>query len=256
MLRKSKTVIVPILAILFLLSTALIWTLLNYNQGIEQVTSISHSFEASQSSELDLATSSGRKDDADSIADVSQTSEETSTSTQPNSATLTSLSNYAEPSSPDPSTDDEPENTEPDTPRLSPHVFRVIDEVQQRQLDGQWEEALNEMNALYAEFDDLTPYEQMFLLNFYTNTLLQLEMWQEAISAFSMLLEVPELGPDTSARALLSLGQLHSRFGEPELAVLYLESWLDQALDTGADDDRLQNARQLLADAKIELSIQ
>lgn len=109
---------------------------------------------------------------------------------------------------------------------LSSKVMRVIAEVQSRQLDGQWEEALNEMNALYADFDSLRPFEQVTLLNFYTNTLIRLEMWNESISAFSRILTIPELRPDLNARALLALGQLHSRTGDKQQAQGFYHEWL------------------------------
>lgn len=119
------------------------------------------------------------------------------------------------------------ESPQPEPATLSPRVYNIINEVQLRQQAGQWEEALNEMNALYAELDQLTPFEQATLLNFYTNTLTRLEMWQEAITAFNLILQVPELRPDLSARALLALGQLHAREGERVEGIAYLKEWLD-----------------------------
>ncbi|OGT72692.1 MAG: hypothetical protein A3H44_06435 [Gammaproteobacteria bacterium RIFCSPLOWO2_02_FULL_57_10] len=119
------------------------------------------------------------------------------------------------------------ESPEPQPATLSPRVYNIINEVQLRQQAGQWEEALNEMNALYAELDQLTPFEQATLLNFYTNTLTRLEMWQEAITAFNLILQVPELRPDLSARALLALGQLHAREGERVEGIAYLKEWLN-----------------------------
>lgn len=115
---------------------------------------------------------------------------------------------------------------EPGAPRLSERVRRVLEEVQARQLDDQWDAALNEMNALYGEFDSLTPFEQSTLLNFYTNTLIQLQLWQEAISAFTLMLTVEELRPDVTGRALMALGQLSSRVGDRDVAIAYYEEWL------------------------------
>lgn len=125
------------------------------------------------------------------------------------------------------STATESPQPEPATPNLSPRVYEVINEVQERQLAGDWEAALNEMNALYSELDQLTPFEQATLLNFYTNTLTRLEMWQEAITAFNLILQVPDLRPDLSARALLALGQLHVREGERVEGIAYLKEWLN-----------------------------
>lgn len=139
---------------------------------------------------------------------------------------------------------------ETDVPRLSQRIVDVISEVQTRQLDGQWEEALNEMNALYIAFDELNPFEQSTLLNFYTNTLFQLEMWQESISAFSLMLTIPDLRPDVNARALMTLGQLHNRVGEPEAAITYYEYWLAFTDEMANMEDQTQRVKQLLTQAR------
>ena len=91
---------------------------------------------------------------------------------------------------------------------LSDSVFAAIENVQQLQLDGQWEGSLDILNALYEDFDELNGFEQVTLLNFYTNTLLRFEMWPEAIGAFSRMLTIPDLRPDIGARALMALGNL------------------------------------------------
>ena len=114
-----------------------------------------------------------------------------------------------------------------DAPAMSDRVYYVIEEAQRMQQADQWEAALMELNALYASFENLTPFEQMTLLNFYTNTLIRLEMWQESITAFSKMLTVPDLRPDINARALLALGQLHQQVNEAPAAVTYYEAWLD-----------------------------
>ncbi|MEZ5490819.1 MAG: hypothetical protein R3F50_10925 [Gammaproteobacteria bacterium] len=139
---------------------------------------------------------------------------------------------------------------DPAAPRLSQQVLEVVTEVQARQLDGQWEEALNEMNALYLAFDELNPFEQATLLNFYTNTLLQLEMYQESISAFDRLLTIPELRPDVNARAILALGQLHNRVDEPDAAVSYYEQWLAFTAGMPGMEQQTQRVQQLLTQAR------
>lgn len=119
-----------------------------------------------------------------------------------------------------------PQQSESRAQVLSPRVLEIIEEVQKRQLDGQWEEALNEMNALYTEMYTLNSFEQMTLLNFYTNVLLRLEMWQEAISAFSLLRTIEDVRPDVEVRSLMALGQLSQRVDDKEAAVGYYELWL------------------------------
>lgn len=114
---------------------------------------------------------------------------------------------------------------------LSDRVFYVIEEAQQRQQQGQWEESLTELNALYSDFDSMTPFEQATLLNFYTNVLIRLEMWQESISAFSLMLTVENLRPDINARALVALGQLHASVDEVSAAIVYYEEWLEFTRD-------------------------
>lgn len=112
-------------------------------------------------------------------------------------------------------------------PVLSDRVTRVIEEVQTRQLAGQWEEALNEMNALYTEFEDLNSFEQSTLLNFYTNTLIALRMHEESIAAFSLMLTIDELRARDRARALLSLGQLNTVLANSSAAISHYNEWLE-----------------------------
>lgn len=116
-----------------------------------------------------------------------------------------------------------------DTPAstLSERVFNVIDQAQWLQQSGQWEESLVGLNALYSDFESMNTFEQSTLLNFYTNTLIRMEMWQESISAFTLMLTIPDLRPDINARALMALGQLHERVDEADLATGYYEEWLE-----------------------------
>ncbi|MDH7943377.1 hypothetical protein QGM61_06055 [Pseudohongiella sp. SYSU M77423] len=135
-----------------------------------------------------------------------------------------------------------------DVPAMSDRVYYVIEEAQRMQQADQWEAALMELNALYASFENLTPFEQMTLLNFYTNTLIRLEMWQESITAFSKMLTVPDLRPDINARALLALGQLHQQVNEAPAAVTYYEAWLDFTENTpGLEAQRARVRDQMQA---------
>lgn len=138
-------------------------------------------------------------------------------------------------------------------PVLSEHVIAVIEAVQKKQLDGQWEESLTDLNALYADYEKLNSFEQTTLLNFYTNTLLRFEMWQEAIGAFSRMLTIPDLRSDLGVRALMALGQLHARVGEYAASITYLTSW--QIMTTGMENMEHSNARveQLLAQSRDAL---
>lgn len=118
-----------------------------------------------------------------------------------------------------------------DTPlpnEISPRVLAVFEETQKRMLQGQWEDALNEMNALYSEIDSLNSLEQSTLLNFYTNALLANEMFDEAITAFSMMLEIPDTPDKQRDRAILSLGQLYAAGGDKEAAIYHFEAWLER----------------------------
>jgi len=136
-------------------------------------------------------------------------------------------------------------------PVLSKHVFSVIDEVQKRQQDGQWEEALNEMNALYADFDNLSPFEQVTLLNFYTNTLLRLEMYEETIPVFELMRTIDDLRPDINARSLLALAQLNSRTGDFDAALSYYAEYL--VATAGMDD--MEQQRELVLQQLAELGV-
>lgn len=132
------------------------------------------------------------------------------------------------------------------TPVLSDRVFYVIEEAQQRQLAGQWEASLAELNALYADFDSMSPFEQATLLNFYTNVLIRLEMWQESISAFTLMLTVDGLRPDLNARALIALGQLHQRVDERAQAAEYYQEWLAFTRGMPGLEDQTARVEQVL----------
>lgn len=142
---------------------------------------------------------------------------------------------------------------EPVAPVLGEYVFAVIEDVQQKQLDGRWEESLVDLNTLYEDFDQLNSFEQTTLLNFYTNTLLRFEMWPEAIGAFSRMLTIPNLRPDLGARALMALGQLHARVGEYAASISYLRSWQDMTI--GMENMERSNATvaSLLAQSRAAL---
>jgi tetratricopeptide (TPR) repeat protein len=136
---------------------------------------------------------------------------------------------------------------------LSQRVRNILEEVQFRQLDNQWDAALNEMNALYLEFERLNTFEQASLLNFYTNTLLKLEMWDEAITAFSLLTTIPDLRPDANARATLALGQLHQRVGDIESSIYYFETWLESIDGLQISEERIQGVKELITNSRQNL---
>ena len=136
---------------------------------------------------------------------------------------------------------------------LSDSVFASIENVQQLQLDGQWEGSLDILNALYEDFDELNSFEQVTLLNYYTNTLLRFEMWPESIGAFSRMLTIPDLRPDIGARALMALGQLHAEVGQYAASISYLRSWQD--VTVGMENMERSNARvnELLEQSRLGL---
>lgn len=142
------------------------------------------------------------------------------------------------------------EQPESSAPVLSERVFNVIDEAQWLQQSDQWEESLIGLNALYADFESMNPFEQMTLLNFYTNTLIRLQMWQESISAFTLMLTIPDLRPDINARALMALGQLHERVDEPTVAVSYYEEWLSLTNDTPGMEEQTTSVQDRLSQLK------
>lgn len=146
-----------------------------------------------------------------------------------------------------------PNSQEAATPVLSEGVFAVIEQVQSKQLDGQWEESLLALNALYEDFDDLNSFEQTTMLNFYTNTLLRFEMWPEAIGAFSRMLTIADLRPDLGARALMALGQLHARVGEYAASITYLTSWQEMTAGTENIEQTRLRVAQLLDQSRIAL---
>lgn len=162
------------------------------------------------------------------------------------------------PSTAEPVTGDRPpspataEGGDSSEPRLRPHVVSVLTEVQRRQVAEQWEEALNELNALYQDYDTLSSFEQSTLLNFYTNTLLSLQMWEEAISAFTLMQLIPNLGREENARSKLALGQLHTQTGDLETAAAYYRAWLEESHITGRTPEQIERVRGLLQATQID----
>lgn len=129
---------------------------------------------------------------------------------------------------------------------LSPMVFDTLEQAHFWQLQGDHAAALEAMNSLYAQYDSLNPFEQKTLLNYYSNSLLSLQMWQEAISAFSQLLTVPDLQTETYKRTLRSLGQIHGATGDREAAIHYLTQWMQETEnDPDKESQREAVTRQL-----------
>jgi len=153
--------------------------------------------------------------------------------------------------SPDGTESDESEAGEQQT--LSGPVYDVINEVQARFTAQQWQEGLNELNALYENFDQLNAFEQAIVLNFYTNALLALEMYDEAIFAFEDVLTVPDLRSDMASRAMLALAQLHARQQDHERSASYLADWLSLEGNSNPDAPNADAVLLLLANAHYHL---
>ncbi len=130
---------------------------------------------------------------------------------------------------------------------LSPRVLAVLSETQRWMEEGLWEEALNEMNALYTEMDNLSSFEQSTLLNFYTNALLAQEMYEEAIIAFTRILETPDVPENELGRTILSLGQLHMAGGNNASAIYYFETWLANVDRSTVEPERVARIEERLA---------
>lgn len=130
--------------------------------------------------------------------------------------------------------------------RLSPRVIAIVTEIQARQVEEQWEEATNELNALYEEWDLLNTLEKTTLLNFYTNNFLAQQMYPEAIATFSRMLTIPDLRPDIAARALKSFGQLYLATGQPELAVPQFEEWIESSYQLDLREGERERVEEFL----------
>lgn len=204
--------------------------------------------------EVELPTSDTVASDnvIDSEIESNRDSQETKTSEIELPAEFTQAGSSARPATSDRSIPDSAERGDSAEPKLSPYVVSVLTEVQRRQLAEQWEEALNELNALYQDYDTLSSFEQSTLLNFYSNTLLSLQMWEEAISAFTMMLTIPNLEMETNARATLALGQLHMQAGDLQTAAAYYRAWLDESNITGRTPEQIERVRGLLQAIQID----
>lgn len=241
---RKLTLLLVALVIIALMGTRLLRVNTPASDGASQPESPASSPRSADTDEHEQHIASARIDTDTLInTDAGLTAEASALATSDTPESTASRTTYAPNQTDSNHTQPEEGESDGDAPRLSQRVYQVIDEVQRRQLDNQWEEALNEMNALYLEYETLNPFEQVTLLNFYTNVLIGMEMWAEAIVVFNQILEIPGIRPDVGLRALLSLGQLHSQQGEHALAISYLESWQDLA----ANDPRLLNNAERVA---------
>lgn len=220
---------------------------------VEQDTQSSNVSQLSREVELPTSDTVANDDVTDSEIESNRDSREATTSGIELPADFAQASSTARPAASDRSTpQDSAERGDGAEPKLSPYVVSVLTEVQRRQLAEQWEEALNELNALYQDYDTLSSFEQSTLLNFYSNTLLSLQMWEEAISAFTMMLTIPNLEMETNARATLALGQLHTQAGDLQTAAAYYRAWLDESNITGQTPEQIERVRGLLQAIQID----
>lgn len=235
-MKPNHKLLLPALILIALLATIMSY---QSNQDNEDTPPDAESTDASQQSSI---TSDQRT--ITTIAQPSQqptlsTAEPQSDNNPPGNTANTSITTAA---------NSNPTDAQADVaqPVLSDRVFFVIEEAQKRQQAGQFQEALIELNALYTDFDSMNPFEQATLLNFYTNILLRLEMWQESIAAFSLMLTLDDLRPDINARALLALGQLHTQANDIDAATAYYNEWLDFTRDMDGLEAQTERVKQQL----------
>lgn len=191
---------------------------------------------------------------ADSLAPVGEgESEDEALATSSNNAQTTQNSNNLNAPSAGAGAQNADSSEEGGPLVLSDSVFTAIENTQQLQLDGQWEASLDVLNALYEDFDQLNSFEQVTLLNFYTNTLLRFEMWPESIGAFSRMLTIPDLRPDIGARALMALGQLHAEVGQYAASISYLRSWQDVTVGMENMERSNERVNELLEQSRLGL---
>jgi len=137
---------------------------------------------------------------------------------------------------------------------LSVMVYAGIREAQQHLMTEQWEAAVNELNALYAYYEQLNHFEQRTLLNFYSNALLGLRMYEEAIVLFEQSLTVPAPdGGDERSRPRLALGQLYAGMGEHQAAVQHLSAWMLEFAEWEQMAGATESVLHLLADSYVQL---
>lgn len=128
-----------------------------------------------------------------------------------------------------------PASTRPSAAQLGGRVFEVLREVQALERAGRWPEAMAELNALYADFDELVPSEQTALLNFYVSVMMKQELYDESIVAFEQMLQVEGIDAAAETSVKLKLGHLHAQQGDPAASVRYLNEWLTES---GAEERR------------------
>jgi len=114
---------------------------------------------------------------------------------------------------------------------LSDVVYTVLQEVFTRLGEGQLEEAKNELDALLIRFDELGSFEQLTLLNFYSDYYLLNRQIPEAISSIERLIDIDGIPRDAFIRALRTLGQLNATIDEYDSSITYYERFLEESGD-------------------------
>lgn len=94
---------------------------------------------------------------------------------------------------------------------LSPVVFDAINNIQQLMMDEQWDVALEQLNTMYEQRDQLNGFERSTMLMFYTNVLVHHQMYDEATIVYQEVVTIPETHASVRDRALRALEQLNAR---------------------------------------------
>lgn len=137
---------------------------------------------------------------------------------------------------------------------LSTGVQMAISAAQDHLMNSRWEAGVNELNAIYGQYADLSHFEQRTLLGFYANALLGLRMHDEAVVLYEQLLGVPApAGGDENSRPHLVLGQLYAARDEHHAAVQHFSAWLRAFGESGQMAGATESVLVMLADSYVSL---
>ncbi len=109
----------------------------------------------------------------------------------------------------------------------STFIDNALAEVTTRLQSGQLEEALNELDALYADYEILNNEEQFLVMSGYANYFLAAGELEEVMRIYEESLNIADLPGETLLLIYRTLGQLGLRLQQYDKGIAYFDSYLE-----------------------------
>ncbi len=106
-------------------------------------------------------------------------------------------------------------------------IDNALAEVTTRLQSGQLEEALNELDALYADYENLNNEEQFSVMSGYANYFLAAGELEEVMRIYEESLNIADLPGETLLLIYRTLGQLSLRLQQFDKGIAHFDSYLE-----------------------------